>query len=188
MTDAPGEDAIDGIKVDEVGNLYVCGPGGIWVLAPQGEHLGRSGCPRSRTTSPGATPTVGRFTSRRLTSVYRLRLNIAGIRPNLRRTMSKGLTSGRCCPTSCSPTTGAPAPAVQLQGDNAMVLSSGAASTARVNASTSGRCSRSSSARRSRSPTLVTVLPNDQHDTNKMKIAAGALVDVSVRRGSHGPA
>jgi gluconolactonase len=39
MTDAPGEDAIDGIKVDEKGNLYVCGPGGIWVLSPEGEHL-----------------------------------------------------------------------------------------------------------------------------------------------------
>jgi len=40
MTDAPGEDAIDGIKVDQEGNLYVCGPGGIWVLSPEGEHLG----------------------------------------------------------------------------------------------------------------------------------------------------
>jgi gluconolactonase len=39
MTDAPGEDAIDGIKVDGEGNLYVCGPGGIWVVSPQGEHL-----------------------------------------------------------------------------------------------------------------------------------------------------
>ena len=25
MTDAPGEDAIDGIKVDPDGNLFVCG-------------------------------------------------------------------------------------------------------------------------------------------------------------------
>jgi gluconolactonase len=39
MTDAPGEDAIDGIKVDPEGNLYVCGPGGIWVLSPAGERL-----------------------------------------------------------------------------------------------------------------------------------------------------
>ncbi len=27
MTPADGEDAIDGIKVDELGNLWVCGPG-----------------------------------------------------------------------------------------------------------------------------------------------------------------
>jgi gluconolactonase len=39
MTDAPGEDAIDGIKVDPEGRLYVCGPGGVWVLTPEGEHL-----------------------------------------------------------------------------------------------------------------------------------------------------
>ena len=40
MTDAPGEDAIDGIKVDLEGNLFVCGPGGIWVISPAGERLG----------------------------------------------------------------------------------------------------------------------------------------------------
>ena len=40
MTAAPGEDAIDGIKVDEKGNLFVSGPGGLWVLSPEGKHLG----------------------------------------------------------------------------------------------------------------------------------------------------
>jgi len=40
MTAAPGEDAIDGIKVDVAGNLYVSGPGGLWILSSQGTHLG----------------------------------------------------------------------------------------------------------------------------------------------------
>jgi gluconolactonase len=40
MTSASGEDAIDGIKVDVAGNLYVSGPGGLWVLSPEGRHLG----------------------------------------------------------------------------------------------------------------------------------------------------
>jgi gluconolactonase len=40
MTSAAGEDAIDGIKVDERGNLYVSGPGGIWIISPEGKHLG----------------------------------------------------------------------------------------------------------------------------------------------------
>ena len=40
MTDAPGEDALDGIKVDVEGNLYVCGPAAIWMLSPSGERLG----------------------------------------------------------------------------------------------------------------------------------------------------
>src|SRR5207248_3049195 len=40
MTAAPGEDAIDGIKVDREGNLFVCGPGGVWIISPAGEQLG----------------------------------------------------------------------------------------------------------------------------------------------------
>jgi gluconolactonase len=40
MTSAPGEDAIDGIKVDQRGNLYVSGPGGLWVISKEGKHLG----------------------------------------------------------------------------------------------------------------------------------------------------
>ncbi len=40
MTSAPGEDAIDGVKVDQQGNVYVSGPGGLWVLSPDGKHLG----------------------------------------------------------------------------------------------------------------------------------------------------
>jgi gluconolactonase len=40
MTGAPGEDAIDGLKVDQQGNVYVSGPGGLWILSPTGKHLG----------------------------------------------------------------------------------------------------------------------------------------------------
>jgi gluconolactonase len=39
LTGEPGEDAIDGLKVDARGRLYVCGPGGIWVISPEGERL-----------------------------------------------------------------------------------------------------------------------------------------------------
>src|SRR4029453_15322206 len=40
MTSAGTEDALDGMKVDKEGNLYVSGPGGLWILSPQGNHLG----------------------------------------------------------------------------------------------------------------------------------------------------
>lgn len=30
----------DGLKVDERGNLWATGPGGVWILAPDGTHLG----------------------------------------------------------------------------------------------------------------------------------------------------
>ncbi|MGE0405546.1 MAG: SMP-30/gluconolactonase/LRE family protein [Candidatus Korobacteraceae bacterium] len=34
------EGVVDGMKCDEHGNIYVTGPRGIWVLSPQGQHLG----------------------------------------------------------------------------------------------------------------------------------------------------
>ena len=40
MTSAEGEDALDGMKVDQKGNLYVSGPGGVWIISPDGKHLG----------------------------------------------------------------------------------------------------------------------------------------------------
>jgi gluconolactonase len=30
----------DGMKCDEQGNIWVTGPGGVWVISPEGEHLG----------------------------------------------------------------------------------------------------------------------------------------------------
>ena len=46
MTSAKGEDAIDGIKVDQRGNLYVSGPGGLWVISAEGKHLGTINAPQ----------------------------------------------------------------------------------------------------------------------------------------------
>src|SRR5262249_4731463 len=40
MTSAGTEDALDGMKIDKAGNLYVSGPGGLWILSPAGKHLG----------------------------------------------------------------------------------------------------------------------------------------------------
>ena len=40
MTQTSGEDAIDGIKVDRQGNLYVSGPGGLWIISAEAKHLG----------------------------------------------------------------------------------------------------------------------------------------------------
>src|SRR5258705_13966791 len=39
FTNAPGEDGLDGIKVDQKGNLYVSAPVGLLVISPQGKHL-----------------------------------------------------------------------------------------------------------------------------------------------------
>ncbi len=40
LTAVPGDIALDGIKVDREGHVYVAGPGGVWIFAPDGRHLG----------------------------------------------------------------------------------------------------------------------------------------------------
>lgn len=40
LTTEGAEDAIDGIKVDRAGNVFVSGPAGLWVFSAEGKHLG----------------------------------------------------------------------------------------------------------------------------------------------------
>jgi gluconolactonase len=81
LTSAPGEDAIDGIKVDQKGNLYVSGPGGLWILSPQGKHLGTI-----KTAMHPHNFAWGDEDGKTLylcarSGLYRIKLNITGIRP-----------------------------------------------------------------------------------------------------------
>lgn len=83
FTNAPGEDGLDGIKVDQQGNLYVSAPGGIWVLSPAGKHLGTIITPRHAHNfawgdADGKTLYLGARSG-----LYRIRLNIAGIWPGV---------------------------------------------------------------------------------------------------------
>jgi gluconolactonase len=80
MTAAPGEEAIDGIKVDREGNLYVCGPGGIWLLSAHGEHLGTLRLPESPHNLAWGDEDARTLYITAETGVYRIRLNIPGIR------------------------------------------------------------------------------------------------------------
>ncbi|HEX2104103.1 MAG TPA: SMP-30/gluconolactonase/LRE family protein [Solirubrobacteraceae bacterium] len=81
MTAAPGEDAIDGIKVDRAGNLYVCGPGGIWILSSEGEKLGLLRLPEDAHNLAWGDPDARGLYVTALSSVYRIRLGIPGVRP-----------------------------------------------------------------------------------------------------------
>jgi gluconolactonase len=81
MTSAPGEDALDGLKVDRRGNLYVSGPGGLWILSPAGKHLGTiSGPEHPHNFAWGDTDGRTLYMTCR-TGLYRMRLGIPGIRP-----------------------------------------------------------------------------------------------------------
>jgi gluconolactonase len=70
MTAAAGEDAIDGIAVDGDGNLFVCGPGGIWVLSPDGDKLGVLALPEAPHNLAWGD---GALYVTALSSIYRLR-------------------------------------------------------------------------------------------------------------------
>lgn len=72
--------APDGLKVDERGNLWATGPGGVWVIGPDGQHLGTI-----KPTEVPANVAWGDVDGRTLymtarTGLYRIRVNVAGDR------------------------------------------------------------------------------------------------------------
>ena len=81
MTGAPGEDALDGMKVDQQGNLYVSGPGGVWILSAAGKHLGTIVAPKHPHNMAWGDDDGRTLYLCAQSGLYRIRLNIAGIRP-----------------------------------------------------------------------------------------------------------
>ena len=81
MTSAPGEDAIDGVKVDQQGNIYVSGPGGLWVISPEGKHIGTIIAPKHiHNMAWGGEDGKTLYLCAR-SGLYRMQLNIPGVRP-----------------------------------------------------------------------------------------------------------
>jgi gluconolactonase len=81
MTKAPGEDALDGIKLDRQGNLYVSGPGGLWIISPEGKHLGTIIPPKHPHNLAWGGEDGKTLYMTAQGSLYRMPLNIPGIRP-----------------------------------------------------------------------------------------------------------
>jgi gluconolactonase len=81
MTSAGTEDALDGMKVDKAGNLYVSGPGGLWILSPQGKHLGTIIAPKHPHNFTWGDSDGKTLYMCARSGLYRMKLNIEGIRP-----------------------------------------------------------------------------------------------------------
>ncbi len=81
MTSAPGEDALDGIKVDQAGNLYVSGPGGLWVISAEGKHLGTIIAPKHPHNMAWGDDDGKTLYLCARSGLYRMRVGIAGVRP-----------------------------------------------------------------------------------------------------------
>jgi gluconolactonase len=81
FTNARGEDGLDGIKVDQKGNLYVSAPGGLWVISPEGKHLGTIITPRHPHNMAWGDADGKTLYLCARSGLYRIRLNLAGVRP-----------------------------------------------------------------------------------------------------------
>ncbi|MGO9641572.1 MAG: SMP-30/gluconolactonase/LRE family protein [Candidatus Acidiferrales bacterium] len=78
---APGVGGPDGIKVDKEGNLYGSGPGGVWIISPEGKHLGTILVPERMANLNWGDDDAKTLYITASTSVYRIRLKITGVRP-----------------------------------------------------------------------------------------------------------
>jgi len=78
MTGAPGEDAIDGVKVDREGNVYVSGPGGLWVISPVGKHIGTIKAPKHIHNMAWGDEDGRTLYLCARNALYRMRLNVPG--------------------------------------------------------------------------------------------------------------
>jgi gluconolactonase len=81
MTSTKGEDALDGLKVDRAGNLYVSGPGGLWILSPEGKHLGTIVGPKHPHNFAWGDDDGRTLYLCAKSGLYRMQLNVPGIRP-----------------------------------------------------------------------------------------------------------
>jgi len=80
-TAEPGEDAWDGMKVDLKGNLYLSGPRGLWIISPEGKHLGTIIGPEHPHNMAWGDEDGKTLYLCAKTGLYRIRFNIPGIRP-----------------------------------------------------------------------------------------------------------
>jgi gluconolactonase len=69
----------DGLRVDTKGNLYETGPGGVWVISPEGKHLGTIRAPEQSTNVGFGDADKKTLYIAARTSIYKIRVNIPGI-------------------------------------------------------------------------------------------------------------
>lgn len=84
FTGFKGEDGIDGIKVDVDGNLYISAPGGLQIVSGEGKHLGTLVIPQHVHNMAWGDDDGKTLYLCARSGLYRIRLNIEGVRPTTR--------------------------------------------------------------------------------------------------------
>ncbi|HWC17633.1 MAG TPA: SMP-30/gluconolactonase/LRE family protein [Terriglobales bacterium] len=70
----------DGIRVDKQGNVYGSGPGGVWIISPEGKHLGTVKVPERVSNVAWGDKDGKTLYITASTSVFRIKLNAQGVR------------------------------------------------------------------------------------------------------------
>lgn len=78
-----GDGVPDGMKVDEGGNIFVTGPGGIWIWSPNGHHLGTILMPEQPANLNWGDKDYRTLYITATTSIYRLETKTRGFVPYL---------------------------------------------------------------------------------------------------------
>jgi gluconolactonase len=71
---------VDGMKLDEPGNIWVTGPKGVWVFSPEGEHLGVLEVPENVGNLNWGGPDWNWLFIPASTSMYRVQTKVSGNR------------------------------------------------------------------------------------------------------------
>ncbi|HLM49285.1 MAG TPA: SMP-30/gluconolactonase/LRE family protein [Solirubrobacteraceae bacterium] len=71
---------VDGMKLDEPGNIWVTGPKGVWVFSPEGEHLGVLEVPENVGNLNWGGPDWDWLFIPASTSMYRVQTKVSGNR------------------------------------------------------------------------------------------------------------
>lgn len=72
------EEALDGMKVDKEGNLYVSAPGGLWILSAEGKLLGKIVTPERPANMAWGDADGKTLYMTAHTSLYKIRVNTGG--------------------------------------------------------------------------------------------------------------
>jgi gluconolactonase len=76
----PAKGVPDGLRLDQKGTIYSSGPGGVWIISPEGKHIGTIKVPEVVSNVAWGDKDGKTLYITGSTSVYRIKLNVQGDR------------------------------------------------------------------------------------------------------------
>jgi gluconolactonase len=76
----PADGGPDGLRVDKKGNIYGSGPGGVWIISPEGKHIGTIKVPERVSNVAWGDKDGQTLYITASTSLFRIKLKVPGVR------------------------------------------------------------------------------------------------------------